>query len=440
METVQIIPLTGLRPSLAKRLLEAQIEAARCWNFVVGLHKTARDARNKWPNRDDLQKATKGQFALHSQTVQMICHQLLANVETTRQLRGTGFRKARYPYKEKRFFPLYWPAQAVSREGSRVVLPMGRGRKSLVFKVDRPATAGAVKICWRAGVYELHVVLGLVVEAPPAEMPNTAAIDLGEIHQATVATSTGAALVVSGRGIRSLKRQRHKALGKIARKRSRCAKGSRRYLKLSRAMKTAGQQIDRRIRDLRHKGTRAAVEFCKTHGVGRIVIGDPDGVRNRKSGRRHNQRMSGWEYGRDIRYLEHKSELAGMACFTGDERGTSSRCPSCQCRRKVKGRVWSCPACGFVGHRDIVGATNIHGLHLGPIAFPHQITYRRPGSLRSAATGSAGLDTRQMASAPERRSRPVTGPSPLETVAVHRTSVPQHPDIRSPQGDAKAAA
>ena len=31
--------------------------------------------------------ATKGQFALHSQTVQMVCHQFLANVDTARELR-----------------------------------------------------------------------------------------------------------------------------------------------------------------------------------------------------------------------------------------------------------------------------------------------------------------------------------------------------------------
>ena len=49
-----------------------------------------------------------------------------------------------------------------------------------------------------------------------------ATVDLGEIHQAAVTTNTGAALVVSGRGIRSLKRRHQMALGQLARKRKRC--------------------------------------------------------------------------------------------------------------------------------------------------------------------------------------------------------------------------
>jgi len=57
---------------------------------------------------------------------------------------------------------------------------------------------------------------------------------------------------------------------------------------------------ERRIRDKRHKGTRQVVDFCEVHGVSQVFIGNPDGVRTRRSGRHHNQRMSQWEYGRDI--------------------------------------------------------------------------------------------------------------------------------------------
>jgi putative transposase len=56
----------------------------------------------------------------------MICHQFLANVDATREQRKTN-RKIRYPYKDKRFYPLFWPVQAVSVERGRIVLPMGRG-------------------------------------------------------------------------------------------------------------------------------------------------------------------------------------------------------------------------------------------------------------------------------------------------------------------------
>ena len=39
------------------------------------------------------------------------------------------------------------------------------------------------------------------------------------------------------------------------------------------------------------------------------------------------QRMSQWEYGKDIEYLDYKSEHAGISRFSGSERGASSRCP-----------------------------------------------------------------------------------------------------------------
>jgi putative transposase len=141
METVYIYPLATLRPSLRRRLYEAQQEAARVWTRCRDWHLAARQHHTRWPTRDDLQQATKGQFALHSQTVQMVCHQFLANVDTARELRQTN-RTIRYPYKDKRFFPLYWPAQAVSVERGRIVLPMGRGRSSLVFKLELPEQIG----------------------------------------------------------------------------------------------------------------------------------------------------------------------------------------------------------------------------------------------------------------------------------------------------------
>ena len=126
METVHIYPLATLRHSLRRRLYEAQQEVAWVWTVCRDLHLAARQQHTHWPDRDDLQQATKGQFALHSQTVQMVCHQFLANVDTARELRQTN-HLMRYPYKDKRFFPLYWPAQAVSVERGRIVLPMGRG-------------------------------------------------------------------------------------------------------------------------------------------------------------------------------------------------------------------------------------------------------------------------------------------------------------------------
>src|SRR6266566_1138772 len=226
MNTVHVYRLQP-SPRLFAYLKAAQMEAAKVWNLCCEIHKEARMTHSRWPARNALQQATKGQFALHSQSVQMVVHAFLANIDTTRQLRQSHPQmKLKYPWRTKRFYPVKWPAQAVSRENGRIVLPMGKGRKSIILPIELPENSGACSLVWNNG-FELHVC----VELPQAEeMPGMlhATVDLGEIHLATVSTNTGKALMVSGRGIRSLKRHRSKQLGQMAKKQSRCQQYSRR--------------------------------------------------------------------------------------------------------------------------------------------------------------------------------------------------------------------
>jgi len=121
-DTVRIYRLNGLQKPIRQRLKAVQMEAARVWMYCVQRHQQARIEHQPWPSRDDLQRETKGgQYALHSQSIHMVCHQFLANVETIKQLR---------PSNPQKYMTVEWPAQAVSREGKRLILPMGRGCKS----------------------------------------------------------------------------------------------------------------------------------------------------------------------------------------------------------------------------------------------------------------------------------------------------------------------
>lgn len=199
-----------------------------------------------------------GPFALHSQPVPMVCHQFLAKVGTARERRQTTPR-IRSPSKDQRCFPVSWPAQAVRGERGRLVLPMGRGRPSLVCQRDLPERIGGCKLVWKDGA-ERHVSVP-VGPAATARGQAQAPVDLGEIHQAALTTNTGAALVVSGRGIRSLKRQPQRALGQLARKRKRCQPGSRRSRQLEAARRRVSAHKRRQIRDLRHQGTRRVSAF-----------------------------------------------------------------------------------------------------------------------------------------------------------------------------------
>ena len=126
MKTVRVYRLENLSRSQFSRLKAAQMEAAQVWNCCMEMHKQARTQHTKWPARNDLQKATKGRFALHSPSVQMVVHAFLANVENTRELRKTHPQmRMKYPWRSTRFYPVKWPAQAVCLEKGRVLLPMG---------------------------------------------------------------------------------------------------------------------------------------------------------------------------------------------------------------------------------------------------------------------------------------------------------------------------
>lgn len=244
MKTVRVYRVKPTPPLLGQ-YRAAQQEAAAVWNLCMETHKATRLFHSPWPAQHELHQLTRGRFALHSQSVQAIFRAFLGTIETTKKLRREHPEmKMKYPWQTKCFYPVHWPAQAVCREKGRVVLPMGRGRKSLVLPSDLPENAGACTLVWNRG-FELHVCLE-VPQASEAPGSAQATVDLGEIHLAAVTTNTGKALIVTGRGIRSLKRQRNQQLGKLAKKHSRCQKHSRRWKKLQRAKNKVCRRSERR--------------------------------------------------------------------------------------------------------------------------------------------------------------------------------------------------
>ena len=347
-------------------------------------------------NQTALQKQTKGKYELHSQSVQMVCQAFLANIDSTSANRRQGIKDMKYPWRTKQFYPVSWAAQSVKFDGKILTLPMGRGRKSLFFKLKLDFSPGAVSLVWNRG-FELHIKQE--VKQKKFKQTNIkAAIDLGEIHHSAVTTNSGRGLIVSGRGIRSLKRQRNVGLAKLSRQQSKCNKYSKRWKKLQAAKNRFCLRNERQITEHRHQATRQVIEFCKTHDVDTAFIGNPDGVRNKNCGRRHNQRMAQWEYGKDLDYLTYKFKIAGISVLTGSERGTSSTCPECGQRHKPKGRTWNCPnpSCSYKKkHRDITGSLNMHNLAFGKKAkYPDSIKYLRPvntGSSRCADTRQRSL-------------------------------------------------
>ena len=147
--------------------------------------------------------------------------------------------------------------------------------------------------------------------------------------------------------------------------------------------------IDRSKR--RNTAITKAVHFCLKANVSKVFIGNPDGVRKKSTGRKHNQRLAGWEYGKDIDYLTYKSKQAGIKSFKGSKKGTSRHCPKCGLRKNRKGRWWKCTQCTFEVHRDIVGAVNMFPLAFDiKVAAPKRPTYLRIPYGRRCSSLAAG--------------------------------------------------
>ncbi|MBF8246588.1 MAG: transposase [Rickettsia sp.] len=108
------------------------------------------------------------------------------------------------------------------------------------------------------------------------------------MHLRAVVVKNGESAIISGRGIRSKKRELNKFLGIMFKKISRCKKHSKRFKKLKIAKNRYKNKLKRKIRDLRHKAKRQIVNFCVLKGVNKIFVGNPKGIEKRDTGRKQN--------------------------------------------------------------------------------------------------------------------------------------------------------
>src|SRR6266545_5322180 len=121
---VRVIPLRGLSAPQEALCLFLREEAGRCWTEMLNAHIQSRVG--KWLSSSDLKKMFKGQYALHSQTIQAMAEKLEANVDTARKLRKTD-PEARYPYHPKKYQTVVWKQSAIRwLEGGQILLSNGK--------------------------------------------------------------------------------------------------------------------------------------------------------------------------------------------------------------------------------------------------------------------------------------------------------------------------
>ena len=361
---VRILPLRGLSAQQEALCLFLREEAGRCWTDMLNTHIDSRGG--KWLSSSDLKKMFKGRYALHSQTIQALAEKLEANVDTALEQRKSD-PKARYPYHPKKYQTVVWKEKAIHRQDDgKLSLSNGRKVPPLILPIPDEyfdSDVPRIELTWRADHYELCLTIDTgLVNPPHKESGQVAGVDLGEVNIAAVVTERGDALVVSGRALRSVKRlrnKRHAALDSLI---SRCKPGSKRHRRLVKSKAKASAKMYRQQRDILHKASRQVVDFCQVNEVKSIAVGDvrdvQDGVNLSTNS---NQKISQWPHGQFVKYVAYKSAGQGMKTGYIPEDYSTRTCSYCKHKRKnaPRGRVYACPRCGAVIHRDANGATNI---------------------------------------------------------------------------------
>ena len=385
-------------PHPDNRQTNARCEAARLWNDVVKLHKYIRKRHWKWPNKGQLEKHFKNKYSLHSQTVQGLIAKFVACIDATRTKRKEGDKKARYPWRcEKRYQTVLWKGQALKRQGNRLILPMGKGRKPIRIKLPFDKLPAGKVVAAELSFRELRLTIQDQIDKAQPAGDNTVAVDLGIIHTA-VMTDGIKSLAVVGRGLRSLTQGKNKKCAEYTSLIDRCKDGSRRKRKLKRSKARMLAKYHRQVHNLLYHTANKMIGFCVEREAGTLVVGDvTDIARNKrkqkKGSRRTNQENSGNPLGKLVNLLEYKGKLKGVDIVKINEAYTSQTCPKCGHRHKPSGRVYKCKnkACGFVAPRDEVGAANILCKHLHKKMIPDAllptgfVKYLRPVPLRKQA-------------------------------------------------------
>ena len=120
------------------------------------------------------------------------------------------------------------------------------------------------------------------------------------------------------------------------------------------------------MKDINHKLSRQIVNHAHEQGVGTIKVESLAGIRkgttrtSRGAKARKNNRMkNSWSFSQLTLFISYKAARLGIKVEQVDPAYTSQECPACSARNKAQDRTYVCAACGWMGHRDGVGAINI---------------------------------------------------------------------------------
>jgi IS605 OrfB family transposase len=214
--------------------------------------------------------------------------------------------------------------------------------------------AGMLRIKKKRGKWIADITLSIATPSP-IESERVMGVDLGiKVPAVSYTTGYGARFYGNGRYQRQMRRRfyaRRKKLQKA---------------KKIRAIRKSRGKESRWMKNINHKLSRQIVNHAYANGIGIIKVESLTGIREgttRKSrgtkARKNNRMMNTWSYYQLTQFITYKAVRQGIRVEQVDPAYTSKECPACSARNKADDRTYVCYNCGWIGHRDKVGAINI---------------------------------------------------------------------------------
>lgn len=335
-----------------------------------------RTVRNKdlWLKEKSIKRFINS-HKLHAHSADASVEAFFNGLNSWRRLRKSDLN-SRPPKRRKFFYPVTWKNSAIKLKNGNLILSNGKITEPFILKNWKNEIPILALLRWTGKQYEMIFTYSAKPKTIKIKKENAVGIDLGQIHLAC--SSNG--LIINGRYLRSIVQWRNKKQADFQTKISKTKKGSNRRKDLVKKKKLFLEYAKNKINDILHKLTTGLVLTQKSLGVNTLVVGDLTGYRlENDCGHTRNQENHSWSYGKTTFMLKYKCEKYGLNFVGQEESYTSKTCPACGNQKKMRGRDFICKNCGFVAHRDIVGAYNILQKYLGRFGYYPVVPEMAPG-------------------------------------------------------------
>ncbi len=252
-----------------------------------------------------------------------------------------------------------WNNQNWQRRDGTLIIPMcinGKTQQGALAcaEIQLEGVAGILRVKKKRGKWIADITMTQAAPEPSAEQ-GVMGVDLGiKIPAVVYVVGKGARFFGNGRYQRSMRRRfyaRRKQLQKAGK---------------TRALKKSKGKEARWMKNINHQLSRQIVNHANTQGVGTLKLESLTGIRkgttrtSRGAAARKNNRMkNSWSFYQLTLFINYKAKRLGIKVEQVDPVYTSQECPACSVRNKAQDRTYVCAECGWMGHRDVVGAISI---------------------------------------------------------------------------------